>query len=89
MARAAWHITCTHDGEHQGQGVGARLQVRLSDIDDITLDITGHLLSVLDAHDPMGTDANEAPEEDDDNAAGPLAIAVDVNEDPSTEATVS
>jgi exoribonuclease-2 len=68
---------------------GARLQVRLSDIDDITLDITGHLLSVLDAHDPMGTDANEAPEEDDDNAAGPLAIAVDVNEDPSTEATVS
>jgi exoribonuclease-2 len=68
---------------------GARLQVRLSDIDDITLDITGHLLSVLDAHDPMGTDASEAPEEDDDNAAGPLAIAVDVNEDPSTETTAS
>ncbi|PQA81662.1 ribonuclease II [Limnohabitans sp. TS-CS-82] len=68
---------------------GARLQVRLSDIDDITLDITGHLLNVLDADDPMGTDASEAPEEDDDNAAGPLAIAVDVNEDPNTEATVS
>ena len=68
---------------------GARLQVRLSDIDDITLDITGHLLNVLDAHDPMGTDASEALEEDDDNAAGPLAIAVDVNEDPNTEASVS
>jgi exoribonuclease-2 len=68
---------------------GARLQVRLSDIDDITLDITGHLLNVLDADDPMGTDASEAPEEDDDNAAGPIAIAVDVNEAPTTEASGS
>jgi exoribonuclease-2 len=68
---------------------GARLQVRLSDIDDITLDITGHLLNVLDADDPMGTDASEAPEEDDDNAAGPIAIAVDVNEVPTTEASGS
>jgi exoribonuclease-2 len=68
---------------------GARLQVRLSDIDDITLDITGHLLNVLEADDPMGTDASEAPEEDDDNAAGPIAIAVDVNEAPTTEASGS
>ena len=68
---------------------GARLHVRLSDIDDITLDITGHLLSLLDADDPMGTDASEALEDDDDNAAGPIAIAVDVNEAPTTEASVS
>jgi exoribonuclease-2 len=68
---------------------GARLQVRLSDMDDITLDITGHLLNVLEADDPMGTDASEAPDEDDDNAAGPIAIAVDVNEAPSTEASGS
>jgi exoribonuclease-2 len=68
---------------------GARLQVRLSDMDDITLDITGHLLNVLEADDPMGTDANEAPDEDDDNAAGPIAIAVDINEAPSTEASGS
>ncbi|PIT71980.1 ribonuclease catalytic domain-containing protein [Limnohabitans sp. B9-3] len=68
---------------------GARLQVRLSDMDDITLDITGHLLNVLEADDPMGTDASEVPEEDDDNAAGPIAIAVDVNEAPSTEASGS
>jgi exoribonuclease-2 len=68
---------------------GARLQVRLSDMDDITLDITGHLLNVLEADDPMGTDASEAPEEDDDNAAGPIAIAVDVNEAPTTEASGS
>jgi hypothetical protein len=54
---------------------GARLHVRLSDIDDITLDITGHLLALLDANDPMGTDASEALEEDDENAAGPIAIA--------------
>ncbi|CAN1552135.1 Ribonuclease II/R [Burkholderiaceae bacterium] len=68
---------------------GARLQVRLSDMDDITLDITGHLLNVLEADDPMGTDASEAPEEDDDNAAGPIAIAVDVNEAPITEGSGS
>jgi exoribonuclease-2 len=56
---------------------GAKVQLRLSDIDDISLDIHGQLLRVLDAA-QAATD--DAPEDDDDSAAGPIAVALDVND---------
>ena len=50
--------------------------VKLGEIDEITLDVHGTVIEHLDA------DAvEEAPEEEDDTpAAGPIAIAVDMNE---------
>ena len=61
----------------QGLPRGARLRVKLGEIDAITLDIHGTVLERLDVADAPeeGTD-----EEDDDNdtAAGPIAIAVDM-----------
>jgi len=61
---------------------GARVRIRLGEIDDITLDVSGTVIERLDA-------APEAPAEEsgdeEEPVAGPIAIAVDVNE---TEATV-
>ena len=56
---------------------GAKVQLRLSDIDDISLDIHGQLLRVLDAAQAA---ADDTPEDDDDSAAGPIAVALDVND---------
>jgi exoribonuclease II len=57
---------------------GTKVRVKLGEIDEITLDISGTLVERLDAA-PVA-DAN--PEEDDDNdMAGPIAIAVDVSGD--------
>ena len=70
---------------------GAHVQLRLSAVDDITLDISGHLLAVLDdtpAADTLSSD-EVADDEDDSTAAGPIAIAVDVNDAPVTEASAS
>ena len=63
---------------------GARVLLRLSSIDDISLDVSGSLLNVLE--DPQAQTL-EAPDEEDDTPAGPLAIAVDINETPSEEST--
>jgi exoribonuclease II len=54
---------------------GSKVRVKLGDIDEITLDISGTLLERLDAPVP-----NELEAEDDEEMAGPLAIAVDVND---------
>ena len=62
----------------QGLARGARVRVRLGEIDEITLDIGGTVIEQLDVV------ANTAPEpeddEDDSASAGPIAIAVDMNE---------
>jgi len=70
---------------------GARVQVRLSDLDEIALDVKGHLLARLD---DAQTAAPEAEDSDDseegaDLVAGPIAIALDVaaEEAEATEAT--
>lgn len=57
---------------------GAKVQLRLSDIDDISLDIQGQLLHVLD--DAQAHPVEEVAEDDDDSAAGPIAVALDVND---------
>ena len=70
---------------------GAHVQLRLSAVDDITLDISGHLLALLDDTPPADTLSSDeaADDEDDSAAAGPIAIAVDVNDAPVTEANAS
>jgi exoribonuclease-2 len=64
---------------------GARVQIRLSDVDDISLDISGHLLHLLEADAPASAEQTELTDDEDDNAAGPIALAMDVNEAPTTE----
>ena len=63
----------------QGLPRGSRVRVRLGDIDLVSLDVHGTVLERLD------TPADLAPtdaEEEEEDIAGPLAIAVDVNEAP-------
>jgi len=62
----------------QGLPRGARVMVRLGDIDEVSLDIHGTVTARLDAE-PDATDALE-DEQDDDTIAGPIAIAMDVTE---------
>jgi len=64
----------------QGLPRGAKVRVRLGEIDEITLDVSGTVIERLDAEtdespDPLGEDDGEA-----EMAAGPISIAVDVNE---------
>ncbi len=56
---------------------GARVRVRLGDMDLITLDINGTVVERLDT--PQ-TDSVADEADDEDEVAGPLAIAVDVDE---------
>ena len=61
----------------QGLARGARLRVKLGAIDEIALDVNGTLLERLDT--PPASDTGE-DEGEDEPVAGPLAIAVDLNE---------
>ena len=58
---------------------GCRVRVKLGHIDFVSLDVTGTALERLDAEAPV-TDASEADDEDEGVAAGPISIAVDLNE---------
>ena len=62
---------------------GARVRVKLGDIDEVMLDIGGTVVARLDttALDPAAPEEAEA--EDEDDAAGPIAIAVDMSEEPA------
>jgi exoribonuclease-2 len=66
---------------------GAHVQLRLSEIDDISLDISGHLLHVLEVDAPSSAEEAEMTDDEDDSAAGPIALAMDVNEAPTAEGT--
>jgi exoribonuclease-2 len=63
---------------------GTRVRVRLGDIDEITLDISGTVIERLDTVQGTGQAPGDTADEDDgeegDMAAGPIAIAVDMNE---------
>jgi len=56
---------------------GAKVRIKLGEIDEITLDITGAVIERLDT--VMAVTGQEDADED-EVAAGPIAIAVDVNE---------
>ncbi len=80
-----------------GMQRGARVRVRLGDIDEVTLDVSGTVLARLDHLPAVGDLAPDAAgdEEDDESAvAGPIAIAVDIGESdnevvaPATETPV-
>ena len=68
----------------QGLPRGARVRLRLGEIDEITLDITGTVIERLDVVATETSEAQEAIEDEEDDesemAAGPISIAVDVNE---------
>ncbi len=70
----------------QGMGRGARVRVKLGQVDAIALDIRGTIIERLD--NPLDS-SDDAPLDDDnseeDSNAGRLAIAVDVNEADSTD----
>ena len=68
---------------------GAHVQLRLSEIDDISLDISGHLLHILEADAPSSAEEAELTDDEDDSAAGPIALAMDVNEAPTTEGSTA
>ena len=62
---------------------GARVRVRLGEIDEVTLDINATVLVRLDAAPDDAAapaEADEMGDEEDDEVAGPIAIAVDLAE---------
>jgi exoribonuclease-2 len=73
----------------QGLPRGARVRVRLGEMDLMRLDIHGTVIERIDVPAtqgsvPEGDAADDA--QDDDEIAGPIAIAVDVNEAPLGDA---
>jgi len=68
----------------QGLPRNARVRVKLGEMNLITLDVHGTVVERLDVPAGITTDASDTPEdsEDDDEVAGPIAIAVDVSESP-------
>ncbi len=65
----------------QGLTRGARLRVKLGDIDEIALDVSGTVLERLDAAaDASAGAGDDDGDGDDEAAAGPLTIAVDLDD---------
>ena len=58
---------------------GARVRVRLGDIDEITLDVSGTVVERLDVA-ASAEAAPDAGDDEDDVVAGPIAIAVDMGD---------
>ncbi|MEO7160358.1 MAG: RNB domain-containing ribonuclease, partial [Polaromonas sp.] len=68
----------------QGLPRGARVRIRLGEIDEITLDISGTVIERLDvvAEDAAqeADDSEDGEDDEEDLAAGPISIAVDISE---------
>ncbi len=60
----------------EGLPRGAHVRVRLGEIDDITLEISGTVIERLDGL----VDSGENDEDEDDNLASPLALAIDLDD---------
>ena len=60
---------------------GARVRVKLGDIDEVTLDVMGTVIERLDAL-PEAVNESGEVEDDDESAAGPIAIAMDMSDNP-------
>lgn len=69
----------------QGLARGARVRVKLGEMDLVSLDIHGSVIERLDTPIDGDSEPSQAVEEqqDDDEITGPIAIAVDVNEAPA------
>ena len=59
---------------------GAQVRVKLGEIDEISLDISGTLIERLDAGADAQAEGDDNGEDDDDAVAGPISIAVDMND---------
>ncbi len=69
---------------------GAHVRVKLGDIDEISLDIAGTVIERLDVLDDDGSENNEGEDDrDDEPVAGPIAIALDMNEPEAATADVA
>ena len=68
----------------QGLPRGARVMVRLGDIDEVSLDIHGTVTARLDGEPDAAAQADMEDGEDDDTVSGPIAIAVDLNDTETT-----
>lgn len=65
---------------------GAHVRVRLGEIDEIALDVSGTLIERLDAGAEAESEGEDSGEDDDDTVAGPISIAVDMNDaDPAAD----
>ncbi|MDR0201572.1 MAG: RNB domain-containing ribonuclease [Delftia acidovorans] len=64
---------------------GAHVRVRLGEIDEIALDVSGTLIERLDG-DAAADGTEDSAEDDEEAVAGPIAIAVDMNETDGTPA---
>ena len=63
----------------QGLARGAKVRVKLGEIDLMALDVSGTVTARLDSEAPATAEAEES-EEDETESAGPLKIAVDLDE---------
>ncbi len=71
---------------------GAKVRVKLGEIDEITLDITGAVIERLDLAAGTAEPDNEGngdTDDEDDAPAGPISIAVDVSESPEDAQTAA
>lgn len=59
---------------------GAHVRVKLGEIDEISLDISGTLIERLDAGADAQAEDDDSGEDDDEAVAGPISIAVDMND---------
>ncbi|MDO9197228.1 ribonuclease catalytic domain-containing protein [Rhodoferax sp.] len=59
---------------------GARVRVKLGDIDEVTLDVTGTVVARLDTVAETVATLEDEVEDEEDVVAGPIAIAVDMTE---------
>ncbi|MFT7402731.1 MAG: exoribonuclease-2 [Hydrogenophaga sp.] len=72
----------------EGLPRGAHVRVRLGEIDDITLDISGTVIERLDGPvQDSETDGGETEDEDEDSLASPLALAIDLDDNGSEPPT--
>jgi exoribonuclease II len=66
---------------------GSHVRVRLGEIDPITLDVKGTVIERLDvAPEPLAAEEEESEQEP---VAGPIAIAVDVNDTEESTSAVA
>jgi exoribonuclease II len=66
---------------------GAKLRVKLGEIDEISLDVGGTVIARLDAPDAEMVDVDEEDDSEELNNALPLAIAIDMDDAGGDEAT--
>ncbi|MEZ5707027.1 MAG: RNB domain-containing ribonuclease [Burkholderiaceae bacterium] len=74
----------------EGLARGARVRVRLGEVDEITLDVSGTVIERLDTPADVASN-NDEPEDDADDAgiSSPLALAIDIEEDTGEETPAS